>query len=315
MSLVVARKIKNNIIIMSDTKLTYKDKVERNKITSGTIKTVIIGKEINLSFAGETLYAKEALNWIEENQQKINVNDLIVYLENINKKSEFETDFILCIGDKESVHSKIIQIKDGQISNVVSSWIGSITAFNKYQEAFHSFNEKKLDSLFGGGAVSLNVIKLPSKDNEFNEFYIKNFYAMNEVIEDSEITEVDGFIISSVYTEGSFHYMGYFYCFPISEKMKLKDISANKVLSLGSREEGSYAISVSDGSRVFLPIFITHGNIGILYKRNKGGLMNPHIYYNISYSEFTKLLKKSKIKVNFIEVNIKNNFIRLNNDN
>ena len=313
MSLIVAKKFNERVFVISDTKLTYNEE-EKNIITSGTIKTIIIGKEVNLSFAGYICYAEDLLKWIEINKNKINLHDLISALKIVNVKSCYQTEFILCIGGIEIKHTEIIQIKDGKISDVESAWIGSYEAFRKFQEVYVSYNKFDIKELFGGSSIAINIIQLPSNNKVLNEFYLKNFYAMNSVIQDSKIKEVDGFIVASIYISGSFRYLSYAYCFPLGFNKQYvinNCTSTSHTLSLGSSEEGSYAISLCGSSKISIPIYIPHGKIGILYSRKEGGLMKPTTYSDITQDDFSKKLKLININAHFINIFLDNNTIRI----
>lgn len=314
MSLIVAKKIENCIIITSDTRLTYGSgdkRIQTHRPAEGLIKTINIIKDVNLSFAGEIVWVEKVMKSFENIKETLNLNYFINVLLHVNTESNFETEFILSIGENEPDSTKIFEIKNGKVRSVDSAWIGSNSAFSKFQEAYHNCTDplgtiKATDKL---SQTELVAIELPSNDQKLNELYMKCFHAMTEVVEERAVQEVGGFVVPCVYLAGWFRYIGYLYCFPIGFN-KTINISSNPV-NLGSAEEGSFAVCLGGGATFNLPIYFPHGKVGLIFSRVYEHMMKPECFSNISYKCFTGILDSRKIPHKLASINFENDSIGL----
>ena len=69
MSLIIARKIENTIIILSDTKLTYSDGIERKLPKHSTVKVFQHSENICVAFAGDCYFANVAFQQITKDKK------------------------------------------------------------------------------------------------------------------------------------------------------------------------------------------------------------------------------------------------------
>lgn len=121
MSLIVVRKDVPYVVIVSDTKLIYPDhetKRSKDNPGEGTIKTIILEGNLCISFAGVVVHAESAFKEIAPSTDR---NNVIAILEKYHKKSNRETEFLVCAVLPEPL---IHKIKDGESKSVHSSWIG-----------------------------------------------------------------------------------------------------------------------------------------------------------------------------------------------
>lgn len=143
MTLVVANKQGNNLVLVADTKLNDPSIIENNPLCS-VLKIAILHPIVQLGYAGVIHYAEKAIKEFYDR----NISDLeslVDLLSGIHTESNFQTDFILCTA--VGGIPKIYVIKEGKTSRDVSSaWIGDQQAFNLYQRTFHSFDTGDLKS-------------------------------------------------------------------------------------------------------------------------------------------------------------------------
>jgi hypothetical protein len=248
MSLIVARKYQNNIIIVGDSKITY-PYLDKNNPKDGLVKSVIINAQLCISVAGVVDYGNEALQKIGKGKSK---TEVIEILEFFHSKSGNETSFLVCFGNP---HYKIIRIDNGVTESVQNGWIGSHPAFEKFQYYYHTPDAAK--KLFEG----LTTFKIHQLPDEFDEngrhIYSTMFASMNGVIEDPSILEVGGFIIPIVYEKNSFNYMIYVHMYrkPIDIDAEFPD-GKGGIMKFGDAEDGAYCVNFSASNREKLALHI-----------------------------------------------------------
>jgi hypothetical protein len=185
MSLVVSRKEGNSLIFVSDTKLQYpadvaSDKISRMNINTGnpingTIKTIIINKNICISFAGAADIAHETLQKISNEIDLAEVINIVTSASNAD-----EADFLIgCLNP-----TKLFKIKKGVCSEEAqSSWIGCSQAFAKFQGYFLG----QIQPIIAGtSSISIE----PAIPDSTNFFKISS--AFDDVILDPEVDSVGG---------------------------------------------------------------------------------------------------------------------------
>lgn len=301
----MARKLGNQVIINSDTRLTYPKvdqhdpdpkRIQHHRPSEGIVKTVNLTPDVNLSFAGDVSVAEKVLSHFPSklgDRVAFNLNNLIGHLHYLHLDSGQETDFILSIGDVQPSHTKIIAIKDGSVSDVQTAWIGSHDAFQIYQKTFIELSDtSKLNERLGqNSAVHIFVAAMPTNDAKVNEVYTRSHFAMRDVILSEEVADVGGFVISSVFNGHSFKYCGYFECYPIGFGRTHVLPKGDSTIPLGSNKEGSFAVSVGGMNIYKLPIYFPHGRFGIIYSREQSALMAPTSFFDITTENFQKILR------------------------
>lgn len=312
MTLVVARKIGNQVIINSDTRLTYPKvdqhdpdpkRIQHHRPSEGVVKTVNLTPDVNLSFAGDVSVAEKVLSHFPGkigDRVEFDLNNLIGHLHYLHIDSGQETDFILSIGDAQPSHTKIIAIKDGSVSDVHAAWIGSHDAFQIYQKTFIELSDKsKLkECLTQHSSVQVFVAEMPTNDEELNEVYTRSHFAMRDVILGEKVADVGGFVISSVFNGYSFKYCGYFECYPIGFGRTHVLSKGVSTIPLGSNKEGSFAVSVGGMNIYRLPIYFPHGCFGMIYSREQSALMEPTPFYDVTAENFQEILRSKGMQDN-----------------
>jgi tetratricopeptide (TPR) repeat protein len=283
MSLIVARKHKNNLIVLSDTKLTYRHE-ERNSPRDGTIKTIILSPDVAVSYAGDVYFAEEALKEVGDS---VEVSDIESILLKYHNESRRTTDFILAVGFDNPY---LIEIKDGASNQTDNSWIGSYEGFRHFQVSFLSEPNNQRE---GNNETTLKIVKMPdTEDDDFRATYSKMYDAMVDVIEGHEVKEVGGFVIPLIFENDEFSYQVYLRLFrkPIDIETEIPD-GHWTAINFGTVEDGAYAVNFSGGNGEQLAIHFPHGNIGVLYSRDNYGLLSPTMYPEMDEIDFAEFLK------------------------
>lgn len=284
MSLIVARKYNNNLIIVSDTKLTYDDHKERNSPKEGTIKVIILSSKIAICYAGKVCFAELALKEIAE---KTDVSIIESILLKYHNESKQETDFLLAFAAENLV---LVEIKNGTSLRNDNCWIGTIEGFNKYQSIFLSENNNKPQEL---EVTTIKIVRMPdTDDNSFRKTFSKMYDAMLGVIEGHEVKDVGGFIIPLIFENDEFHYSNYTQVFrkPIDVDLEMPDGKPTNI-NFSSVEDGAYIVNFFGGKTKELAIHFPHGNIGVHYTRKENGLLNPKVYTEMDEIDFTEFLE------------------------
>lgn len=292
MSLIVARKQNNKLIILGDTKLTYRYE-EKNNPRDGTIKTIVLSPNIVVCYAGNVHFAESALKEISDNLDAALIESILL---KYHLNSEDETDFILAVS---STTPTLIEIKNGQSKKTDTSWIGSHEGFNQFQASFLSDAN---DQAAGFCETTIKIVQMPdSEDETFRSLYSKMFDAMIDVIEGHEVKEVGGFIIPLIFENDEFQYKIYLKLFrkPIDIEKEVPD-GHWATVNFSSVEYGAYIVNFSGGNAYHLAIHFPHGDIGVIYSREDFGLLNPTIYPDMDEIDFAEFLKKtSNISLGF----------------
>jgi hypothetical protein len=200
MSFIYAYNDKNKITILSDTKVSIDDddklrlekqltKEECSNITNfGMVKTVIYKSDITVSSAGELKDFNELLGLLFEKNIN-NIEDILNEGLNINKKYKGQTDFIITTTDK------IYEIKNGEIAEQNTAWIGDVQAFSKFQKELHSMDTPKITVVNNGEATE--------------ELYPigKISEAFTKVVNDTSIKTVDGLVVTCTF-EKEYYFLG-----------------------------------------------------------------------------------------------------------
>lgn len=268
MSLIVARKSGSLIHVVSDTKLTYPEEKFPNKSLAapldGVIKTTILNPQICIAFAGEYEAAEEAIKICR--RYDIMISDIKEHLLTVNKVTDGKTEFILCVGFPEY---SIYEIKSMKITQCLSAWIGSSSAFNIFQE-------KALQPRTTPKTV----------DSILDE-------AMDHVLKSGLAPEVNGYRVSVTNDGNFFHYKNYMATNMPSHTYTLKANQFAVIDIYGTAEEGGYSVSFSEneGRHDMVAIHVRQGEFGVLYEIKNGGLLWPTVISNVDEHEFNDMLQ------------------------
>lgn len=281
MSLIVARKDDASILIVSDTHLSYADAKavgvgQKRHPSTGVIKTVIINNDISVSFAGGEVSADEAFQRIESDAPLARIKSILLQ---VHLECRQATDFIIAVGSPEF---QIFEIKNSDCLEVEAAWIGSKKAFSAFQE-FMQGNVKRQS----GNYMSFEPVVVETQTKLFGTMAS----AMDYVIENDSIPEVDGFRVNTVFTEGKFQYTSYVHSY-MSDRPLIIEIpegvsSLSFPITHGTAENGGYTINFFRSSNfMYSGIHILQGNFGIIYERTDNGLLRPTIIPNMDEVDF-----------------------------
>lgn len=278
MSLIVAKLIKNKVIVCSDTKLSS-NSFDENNPKDGTVKTIILTNNIAICFAGKVYFAEIALKEIGSLNNFDEIKNILL---SYHLDSNQETDFICILG---SSSPELFEIKSGKCTSVLVSWIGSYEGYKVYQETF--LESKGTDiSRFNG--VSLSLLKIPDTDDKiFTQLFKKSFSAIKSVIDDGKIVEVGGFAIMLTYYKGSFQFESYTESF---RKPLDIEVEGEGPIKFGNVKDGSYSINFAESKKI-VALHINCARLGIVYSRDGFGLCNPKMYTNIDEIDFSEFIR------------------------
>jgi len=134
MSLIIAKKHDNFITIKSDTEVTFHD--TKLELSLGKIKFIIVNPNLTISFAGSLGYASYAVSEAISitNNGDFEIDEIIDFLLETNKKSEDEVSFIICTLKPQK---EIIKVQNSTVERDLSTaWIGNYEGFKKFQSHF-----------------------------------------------------------------------------------------------------------------------------------------------------------------------------------
>jgi hypothetical protein len=268
MSLIVARKSGSLIHVVSDTKLTYpEEKYPDKKLAApadGVIKAAILNPHVCIAFAGEYEAAEEAIKVCR--RYDFMVANMKEHLLAVNKKTEGKTEFILCVGFPEY---SIYEIKDMEITQTSSAWIGSKTAF----------------SIFQGKALEVRSTTR-SMDSILDD-------SIEHVLKSGLAPEVNGFRVSVSNDGNFFHYKNYMATNMPPRTYTLKANQHAVIDIYGTAEEGGYSVAFCEnqGRHDMVAIHVRQGEFGVLYEIKDGGLLWPKVVPGVDEHEFNDILQ------------------------
>jgi hypothetical protein len=260
MSLVIAKKDGSKIYVVSDTKLTNPNNLNRIKLEApeefGAIKTVIINPFISISFAGDVSNAKKAIAVCRKLDYKI--NDIINHLLETNIQSGNTTEFIVCIS-LPPFH--IVEIKDSKFRSTVSAWIGNIEGFNEFQRNYVSSNKSDLQTKMDDSLTAV----IESNVQGINGFLIG---VTNEGQQFSYKQYVKSYGPSRTYTGSGTHFLDVY----------------------GTVQEGCYTVHIySNEQSDVLAVHVRQNRYGLIYSNKDDGYLEPDVYKDVDEHEFNEI--------------------------
>lgn len=295
MSLIVANKIKGHIYIVSDTKITYYDK--ETKPIDGVIKSIIINPFLCVSYAGIIDYANKAIKTYKQTHEYWtfkNHKAIIEYFLKFHRDVDYNTEFIISFG-KPSV--AIYQIKNGQASNVDTSWIGDKEGFELYQE--HYITDNKNIGLHNG-YFKTRISKQPEGEDANSDVYNRMLQSISQVVENNKIRSIGQFFVPVVYDTNGFHYQTYLES--LTHQIPLELMPDIFPLPMGNAETGAYSFSFTEELRKrerAIVIYILQGRIGIIFLSQREGILKPYVFKDVTPESFKKEIHRLyKFKIN-----------------
>lgn len=294
MTLIIAKKIDENISFISDSKITDINEV-RNNILTSNLKVFILNKKTCLAFAGNVYFAEKFLKHFYS-LKIYNLHYLLQYCCLLNRESNNSIEFALgYINEMEK--PELYKIKNGTVENNLQNlWLGDHLAFEKYQFFFHNIQE------------NLNT-------------KMKMNFAFKDVIENEDIETVGNFMISASswkpqgFNENIFTYD----CQHASTIMYLPSVKLKpfetKLMQVVSDENGGFSETYLTSLTIDLPAIAIYFHVGkfgvlfcssinhnkpiVIYDKNDGKTFVNHVKqkYGITLEGFVLKDDKYIIKV------------------
>lgn len=289
MTLVIAKKIEDEIIILSDTKFTYDNDKSYKLLYSnadeyiGGLKAVLIFPGVCVCFAGKVAFARDAfLEIIEKTVNVFDKNILINHFLAFHKKSGQSTDFLIMTNTGTL---EIFKIQNGKVTwDEDSVWIGDHEAFSEFQKCFLGNSQNE-------GEVGKAEFEIFSYGNDINssvsDSFSKNIKAFNSVLK-SNILSVGGICTVIRFNLNKAYYLEY------SKANGTPRIALNgKNIYLGKEPEGAFAFHVAPRSSIGLGVFAVYyytGKFGIIYAPVFN--FSPQIIKDLEFEDFSKMLNE-----------------------
>ena len=177
MSLVVARRIADEVRIISDTKISNPLALHQTPLT-GALKCIVVSPTCCISFVGNIYIAEGALTPLLQGAISTR-RELTSYLLGQHRQHGCQTDFIVTtVGEATAVD----RISMGSLEEgLPSAWIGDVEAFEAYQANYHTTLTRRQAS--------------PYFDERFRIAGAMSD-ALDAVIDDSGIESVGDFTVS-----------------------------------------------------------------------------------------------------------------------
>ncbi|WP_156808602.1 hypothetical protein [Leptospira terpstrae] len=280
MTLIICKKINKKIIFYSDTLIAGPDKFSFNDNTYHGLKAFFIGRQFCIAYSGIQEYAHKIIKIINDNKNSFNklkdIAELICHLRNIHsnnvypKYSEFP-DFIVASND---INDNIIEIKGNKqpVTITNSSWIGNFKAFEYFQLIV---NENK---------------NIELSNDAFD-------YAFRKVIENPQLSDVGGNLVTIIGDDKGFHYQSYLNLtspnYEIEPPIPSKEDPEWLTVQWGSNVTGGY------GFTSITPIENNINSYGIYYFQGKFGFL---LYCDLDNDKCEKLVAKAPSVQDFINI-------------
>ncbi len=294
MSLVVARKFGNDLIILSDTKLSSATGGASSP-HQGIIKCKILRSQLAIGWAGNPHFAERALTDppISENLTQITNYFCSHHIQSKTPDGTYGTDFL--IGSTRS-RTKLIVIKDGFAGDgQENAWIGSHPAFDHYQRVYHSRELSR----------SVNQIARmcyhPNRAKFTGEQYNRMTDAFMEVIESSNFPEVGDFRVPLLCSQGIFRYG--IYTDNAGRPLPFLLSHGGVTLNMGQPSRGDYTISFGASSSNLIGFYFYEGAVGLVFNGQAGDIIKSDgVLRNISDDDFLKYMESRSKSPYFTQV-------------
>lgn len=271
MSLIVARTDGDNIYMMGDTELTYRNDNLSNPIIDGCLKQYIVHDQLAISFAG----IREHFELIYKSFTKCKTGSDIVDIAINSQKKGYDFELLVAeIGSKT-----ITTIKEGSIQTATVGYIGSHQGFEKYQEYYHNYNSSDNYSI-NAGRATMQFLQIP-EPAEDSGIYAKMYQCLKNVILDGRIEGVGGVVIPLCSHKGKFAYM--IYADIVSDMLKISELTQQpKPISFGTAQGGACAIDFEHdepfgGSGKEVGLYFLQGGFGVIFPESESGLRNAKL--------------------------------------
>lgn len=298
MSLVVARRIRNAIAIVSDTHLTERQAGRPVHILRGVIKAISLGPYLTICFAGDVRVAGHTILRCAQEWLSLTPDDLIKEFSKVHLgllHAENAADFILAFANPSNP-SRLVSIKGGQSVDCDTAWIGDAAAFEEFQRQFHA---PEPGNILDAGSASLDFPADSDHPDMPPELLRKMRFAMQSIINDPRIRSVGGFVVPLMTTSKDLRYLEYFYSQTAS--MDLEVLEGLTEIPIGSAEDGHYSMYFTfgdDGYSCYPLMYFVQGRFGISFRVTKNGTLRARKYSEPSFEQFIAKARESGLTVN-----------------
>ncbi|MCE9553010.1 MAG: hypothetical protein K8T91_06485 [Planctomycetes bacterium] len=277
MSLVVANKTDDGIILVCDTKITYKHD-DLNPYLAGVVKITVLNDHCAVAFAGDLGHAKRGLGRLSADQTAIQV---VESLRDLSTDSGFNATFIVASYESQC---QLFRIRDGQADEVASVWIGDQEAFQAYQAFFTESDKSDLHA--NTESTFLQVIQMPEECSpETGSLYSRMFAALRAVIDSQVIKSVSGFVVPVFIHKKAFVIGSYFSLF--RRPLLISELTATKgVVPFGDASTGTFSVNATGIGRDHFVVHIDQGQLGIIFSKQGSLLLDPEVLSNIDEIDF-----------------------------
>lgn len=249
MSLVMAMQFGDRTCILSDSMISDTDTTDNNVIP-GQLKTIVLNKEVAISYSGST---NKAISKIRE--IRTDLSKRIYFEEILESLNEFTMDENGEVGFIVSSHMgipKLYKIADGQIHYGLDTyWLGSEAAAGRVLEEF-----EKDDRVIG---------ELPN-NMTLEEYKLRD--AFKNAVYEKELPHAGGLIFDCIGTPGGYRYNNHAMVHA-GERMSL-DIAFDNTAKPAYDKPGSESYSLSlvspnERSLAVTGAFFERNNMGFIY--------------------------------------------------
>ncbi len=267
LTLIVARKIANEIRMYSDARLSYPDQL-KNSPLKGALKLVSIN-DVCIGYAGTYTVAIDALRHIRDN--KLNdFGEIVEYLSNINIQSNCDVDFLVAT---HIPSISIIKIANKEVEfDTSSTWIGDAEAFSEYQRIYHTLPSPPKNEEFS------------NEENEKYEIMTRMSDALSTLVRENTFDTIGDFTISVRSSNSGFIYLGNAMANIVSQSIPSE---IPTTLKFGTAQQGGYAYTVMTPISTNIGAIAVHfhqGNVGALYHPLKKD--EAIVYSNVTFENF-----------------------------
>jgi len=267
-TLVIARIIENQIVILSDTKITSPSEILQG-LDNHILKAVIINPNLCICYAQTISKALKALADLEiKSISNLNIETVKEFLLDKHQGWGNDPDFIIA---SLIPHPSLHKISDGKLISIPATWLGNQVAFNDYQQYY--------DAISNIQGIPLNIST-------------KMYSAFTRVGSSRKHDDIGEFTIEVKNDKEGFKYFQY------ASGVNAVKLNANGVISSVAHKtagEGGYTYSV------FAPKKAGIGAVGIHFYQGKLGVLffpiqqeKPKIYADVTVDQF-----KSKVLEEF----------------
>ena len=284
MSLVMAMQFGDRTCILSDSMISDTNTTDHDVIP-GQLKTIVLNKEVSVSYSGST---NKAISKIRE--IRMDLSKRIYFEEILESLSEFTADENGEVGFIVSSHMgipKLYKIADGQIHYGLDMyWIGNEAAAGRVLEEFEK-DDRVIDEL---------------PNNMTREEY-KLRDAFKNAVYEKESPCAGGLIFDCIGTPGGYRYNNHA-TVHAGDRMSL-DITFDNTAQLANEKQGpeSYSLSLVSPNERSLAVtgaFFERNNMGFIYSpldpdfdlRGEDVLGKPEAIYPVTLKGFVNEVER-----------------------